>query len=373
MKRLALVLIAALLALPTTARAQRYLAFGDSITNGTGETDPNENGYPSRLQKLLRQSGQAEAVVVPFGVGGETTAEGLSRINSVLNTGGDFIFIMEGTNDILRNISVRTTTSNLEKMVDRSLSAGVSPIWASVIPLRPNALTEDDAALAVEIRQRSLARSLTMVDNYAVYDYAGAWPELYNRNLNPDPVGHPNGQGYALMASTFADVVNGVDSLPPVLGNVTPPDGSEGVSRTTDVTVVVFDLEQGIDVTSTTMIVNGETVAATRGGGVSRSTYVYSPAAPLPNSVEVEMNMLDLAGNSVRVIATRFVTQGSTFFPGDINRDGRVDGKDLVFFAFSFGSNRGSNRYRAENDLNSDGFVGGADLAILASNFGKGA
>ena len=36
MRRAVLVALAGLLALPATADAQRYLAFGDSITNGTG-------------------------------------------------------------------------------------------------------------------------------------------------------------------------------------------------------------------------------------------------------------------------------------------------------------------------------------------------
>ena len=141
------------------------------------------------------------------------------------------------------------------------------------------------------------------------------------------------------------------------------------------VEVVVFDLGAGIDLATTTMLVNGLAVAAQRTGGSSRSTYTYTPPTPWTGVVTIEMDMQDLATppNRQRVEATRFTITGATFFRGDIDRNGRVDGFDLVLLAFSFGSGVGNSRYRAEHDLNNDGFVGGTDLAILASNFGRGA
>ena len=353
---------------------EKYIGFGDSITEGFGDTDPEETGYTTRLRTLLRQAGKEGAIVTNHGVGGETTAQGLSRINSVLATGGDFVLIMEGTNDIIKNISSGTTLFNLEEMVERAENAGIQPIWSSVVPLRPSALTTEDKELAIAMRQRSLTQGIPMVDNYAVFDYTpSAWPDLYNQNLKNDPVGHPNAAGYAVMAQAFADFILGTDTLPPVLGPVAPVHGQAGVRPMKAVEVVVYDLESGIDTATTGMVVDGVGVTADRTGTPSRSTYTYPPPEPWTNVVEVEMTLQDAAGNQTTTPATKFIVQGAQFFKGDINLDGRVDGQDLVLLAFSFGSGSGNARYRPEHDLDNDGFVGGADLAILANNFGKGA
>ena len=368
----ALMLVAAL------ALAQQdeevYLAFGDSITAGVGETDPDETGYPSRLQTLLRQAGISGARVENHGVGGELTLVGLSRINSVLSGGGDYILIMEGTNDINSDISTGSILFNLERMVERAEAAEVTPIWATIIPLRPSALTDQDLELAVAMRQRSLSQSIDIVDCFAAYDYfPDAWPDLYNLNLKGDPVGHPNGDGYDVLAQAFADFLLENDTRPPVLGDVVPVRGSEEVPANQEVSVTVFDHGEGIDTNATTMLVDGESVQAQRSGSTSRSVYTYRPPEAWSGGVRVEMDLVDRAAppNEVRVTATTFVIAGTNFFRGDINRDGRVDGYDLVLLAFSFGAGQGNNRYRPEHDLDNDGFVGGSDLAVLASNFGK--
>lgn len=376
--RLGFALLTVAVLLPSVATAQddqeTYLAFGDSITAGVGETDANETGYPSRLESLLREAGRPGARVENHGVAGETTLEGLGRINSVLSRGGDFILIMEGTNDINQDISTGSILFNLERMVDRAESAGVTPIWATIIPLQPSALTDQDEELAIDMRQRSLSESLDLVDCFAAYDYfPDAWPDLYNQNLRNDPVGHPNGAGYDLIAQTFADVLLDNDTQPPVLGEVEPAPGSEEVSPSQQVSVVVFDHGEGIDTTATRMIVDGDQVQAQRAGSASRSTFTYTPPEAWSGGVRVEMDLVDRASplNRTRVTATTFVIEGTNFFRGDVNRDGRVDGFDLVLLAFSFGSSEGDRRYRPEHDLDNDDFVGGSDLAILASNFGK--
>ncbi len=268
-QRLVGLLGVALLLVPALVGAQQgqetYLAFGDSITSGTGETDPNETGYPSRLQSLLRQAGMSGARVENHGEAGETTLEGLGRINSVLSRGGDYILIMEGTNDINMDVSTGSILFNLERMVARAEAARVIPIWASVIPVRPSALTEQDLELAVDMRQRSLRQSIDLVDCYAAFDYfPDAWPDLYNLNLKADPVGHPNGDGYDVLAQAFADLLLGSDTQPPVVGDVQPVRGSKEVPATQEISVMVFDHGEGIDTNATTMLIDGQPVQAHR-------------------------------------------------------------------------------------------------------------
>lgn len=375
MIRVGFVALALLLLVTTGADAQqKVLAFGDSVTAGVGDTVETEQGYPTRLQRLLRGAGLTDATVVNRGEGGETTLEGLGRISSVLEEGGDFILIMEGTNDVSQRISPESIAFNLGKMVDRSESAGVTPVLATIIPLTPIAFTTSDFELAKLLRQQAVSRGIDLADQYAAFDlFPNAWPDLYSNLISNDPVGHPNGDGYDVIAQLFADVLLDLDTLPPVLGDVSPPDGSSDVSKTATITVVLFDHGEGIDTANTRLLINGAEVSPQRSGTTAKTVYQYTSAEPLQGVVLVQVDAVDraLPANRALILATQFSTVGTTFFKGDINRDGRVDGFDLASLASSFGRSRGSFRYRPENDLDKNGRVDGADLAILANNFGK--
>src|ERR1700694_324341 len=68
---------------PASAKANRpvIVAFGDSLTAGYG-AEPG-NSYPDFLQKDLDRAGVAWRVV-NAGVSGDTTSDGLNRLNEVL-------------------------------------------------------------------------------------------------------------------------------------------------------------------------------------------------------------------------------------------------------------------------------------------------
>jgi hypothetical protein len=60
----------------------------------------------------------------------------------------------------------------------------------------------------------------------------------------------------------------------------------------------------------------------------------------------------------------------------DINRSdsatiGRVDGQDLAWLAYSYGTDEAAPRFNADADLDGDGLVDGNDLALLAPAFGS--
>ena len=117
-------LLLAALALAVPARAQSgatYLAFGDSITMGVGD-DPErpEPGYPPRLEALLSTGGNT-VTVENHGLGGEETSEGVTRLSEVLSgaQSGDTLLLMEGTNDVSRDVSVETVVFNLNEFVYR--------------------------------------------------------------------------------------------------------------------------------------------------------------------------------------------------------------------------------------------------------------
>jgi lysophospholipase L1-like esterase len=369
--------------LPSLAAAQttprKYLAFGDSITFGVGD-DPARaaKGYTPRLQNLLQTAG-VSATVLNFGEGGENTLMGLNRINSVLAQGalGDVLILMEGTNDISKEITLDTTIFDLEEMARRAEALGINVIHATVIPRYPEAKLDPENALTDQLngRIRNLAgqRERRLADpNEAYRNTPNIFAGFYSTE-RPDPVGHPNAAGYDILARVFLNVIQGIDTVSPVPGIVSPVKGARNVKPDTAITVDVWDFGAGIDLASTVLLINGQPVQAVPVGSSRFAKFTYQPPAPLSGIVTVGLRSRDLATppNAINREIANFAVQGAGALQGDVNQDGRVDGTDLVRFGRSFGSRQGDTRYNANADFNADGAVDGLDLAVLAANFGR--
>ncbi len=380
-----LLLAAALAAPAAPAAAQtKYIAFGDSITAADGFDDPSfpcpaHCGYPGRLEDLLQGVGE-QATVVNAGLGGEKTPEGVTRIGQVLDEqGGDVLLLMEGTNDISVGISVETTMFNLKTMADKAKNHGLSTVHATVIPRIPDANKGDgDNAITRQLdwRIRDLAhnRGRKLADNFEVFD---SYPNHFQVLYHPggDSVGHPNAAGFDLMAHVFFDVLQGIDSVPPVPAALSPADGTQKVSPQTQISVRLYDFGAGIDLGRTELLVDGAAVPASVEGDSSAVDLRYQPSTPLEGVVEVGYRAYDLANppNSREQTLGSFIVKGSQIVAGDVNGDGRVDGTDLVQIAIHFGTVNGDSRYARFTDLNKDNKIDGSDLAILASHFGESA
>ena len=74
----------------------------------------------------------------------------------------------------------------------------------------------------------------------------------------------------------------------------------------------------------------------------------YTPATPFTGVVIVRLRSRDLASppHTFDREVTQFIISGTTFLSGDIDRDGRVDGVDLLVFAPTFGARKGDARYK---------------------------
>jgi lysophospholipase L1-like esterase len=379
-RRLALALVL-LLCLASSVQAQTaYIAFGDSITFGVGD-DPlrTEPGYSPRLQTLLQGAG-INAVVKNFGKPGEDTQQAFARIDGVLRDNaltGDVLLLMEGTNDISRDQTPEMIRFNLNELAQRAEARGVAVIHATTIPRLPNAKHDPQNVTNTELNQtiRDMAdfRKRKLADPYEVFS---ATPNLFTSFYYTgadDPVGHPNAAGYDLMAQVFFDVIRGVDRVPPVAGVSTPEPGAKNVSASAPIAVDVFDFGLGIDLTATTLVINGVATGIVPTGTPKKVKLTYQPATPLSGVVVVGLQSRDLAApaNSVNREIFRFTVAGTQVLQGDIDQDGRVDGTDLLRFARRFGTRRTDPLYSEVADFNGDSSIDGQDLAILASNFGK--
>ncbi len=109
----------------------KIVAFGDSLTAGYGV----EAGYsyPDFMQKELGPKYR----VVNLGRSGDTSAEGLSRVPSVLQLKPAIVIVEFGGNDGLRGFPLSVTRSNLDRIIGEIKKSGAKVLIAG-ITLPPN-------------------------------------------------------------------------------------------------------------------------------------------------------------------------------------------------------------------------------------------
>jgi acyl-CoA thioesterase-1 len=113
----ALLLSAAALAAADTAAARKtILVLGDSLSAGYG-VDPDQ-AWPALLQKKIDAAG-LKFKVLNAGVSGDTTADGLQRVDWLLRSKADVLLLELGANDGLRGMPVAATRTNLQAIMDR--------------------------------------------------------------------------------------------------------------------------------------------------------------------------------------------------------------------------------------------------------------
>ncbi len=123
MKRLFLVLMFSVTAIPADAAAPVILVFGDSISAGYG-LPRVEQGWVALLQTRLKDQGYGYQVV-NASVSGETTEGGLARLPRALNLHHPAVVVLElGGNDGLRALPAGQMRDNLSRMAGLAEAAG---------------------------------------------------------------------------------------------------------------------------------------------------------------------------------------------------------------------------------------------------------
>jgi lysophospholipase L1-like esterase len=172
--------------LPRLAPGDVLLAFGDSLTYGTGAT-PAE-AYPTVLATLIGHE------VVPAGVPGERTDAGLRRLPAALERNRPKILLLcLGGNDMLQRVEPATTEANLRAMVELAQGRGVAVVLIGVPkpPLFGRSVAYFDA-IASDFK--------IPIENAILGDL------LYDGRMKSDTI-HPNASGYRRMAEAVADLL----------------------------------------------------------------------------------------------------------------------------------------------------------------------
>jgi acyl-CoA thioesterase I len=105
------------------------VALGDSLTAGQG-VDPDSN-YPSLLQRKVDKEGLAYKVL-NYGVSGDTSGQGLNRLDPIINLKPAIVIVELGANDGLRGIPVEVTKQNIAAIIERLQAAGATVVLAGM-------------------------------------------------------------------------------------------------------------------------------------------------------------------------------------------------------------------------------------------------
>lgn len=114
---------------PSAQDRPRILCFGDSLTAGFG-TDPGQS-YPDALQHLLDAAGY-HYHVLNDGISGNTTKDGLDRIQHVLDRHPQIAVVEFGGNDGLRGLPLEQTQSNLSAIIAQLQASGIQVVLAGI-------------------------------------------------------------------------------------------------------------------------------------------------------------------------------------------------------------------------------------------------
>ena len=113
----------------TANDACRIAVLGDSLATAYGVAV--EEGFPAQLERRLRAVGY-DCVVLDAGVGGDTTAGGLARLDWALADRPSHVIVELGGNDGLRALPPEQMEQNLDAIVSRLRNDGVAVLLAGM-------------------------------------------------------------------------------------------------------------------------------------------------------------------------------------------------------------------------------------------------
>jgi acyl-CoA thioesterase I len=169
--------------LPSLKNGATIVFLGDSLTYGTGAKHGKED-IPALFSKELPYQ------AINAGVPGETTEDGLDRIEDVLaEQKTDLLVIALGGNDFLRKVSPETTRRNLKEMIKI-------------------AKAENIKVLLMAIPEPSIGGAFGALHDHPMYaeiaaeEQVGLLEDIFTEALSDNATKsdqiHPNAKGYAM-------------------------------------------------------------------------------------------------------------------------------------------------------------------------------
>ena len=191
----AVVLLAACERAPTLPKLNTQdviVAFGDSLTHGTGAS--TDDAYPAVLASLTGRT------VINAGVPGDTTSSGLERLPAVLDEHKPrLVLLCLGGNDMLRKQPEAATENNLRLLVQTIRASGAEVMLIAVPePKLFGGAPDFYGRIAKEMQ-------LPLEDD--IFSDV-----LKDNRLKSDPI-HANAAGYRVVAERLADFLRDAGAL----------------------------------------------------------------------------------------------------------------------------------------------------------------
>lgn len=162
------------------------LAFGDSLTFGTGASPPES--YPSQLQALIGRK------VINAGVPGEISTDGLARLPEVLEENKPKLLLLcHGGNDFLRKMPETQAAANVRSMIKLAKDRGIAVVLI--------ATPKPGLSISPPDFYAEIAREM------AVPFDDGVLKDVLRDNALKSDLVHPNAKGYAHIAEAVAKLL----------------------------------------------------------------------------------------------------------------------------------------------------------------------
>ena len=180
--------------LPRLAESAVILAFGDSLTYGTGAKE--NQSYPAVLSRLTGRT------VINAGIPGEVSAQGRERLPALLERHRpELLLLCHGGNDLLRRINRDITRSNIEAMIEAAAQRNI-PVILIGVP-KPGLFFLESAGIYSEI-----------ADKYKLVYDGELLPDVESDTaLKSDQI-HPNAAGYERIADAINHLMTRSGALP---------------------------------------------------------------------------------------------------------------------------------------------------------------
>ena len=164
------------------------VAFGDSLVAGIGAEQGND--FVSVLSKEIDEP------IVNLGASGDTTAEGLARINILDSYHPKVVLLLLGGDDAIQNVPTDETFQNLAEIIKNIQSRGSIVLLLGV---RGGVLSDPFAS---QFEQLSKTYGTAFVPDVLSGLFGN--PEYMSDDV------HPNDAGYAIIATRIEPVLKGL-------------------------------------------------------------------------------------------------------------------------------------------------------------------
>jgi acyl-CoA thioesterase-1 len=162
------------------------IAFGDSLVKGVGSTEGND--FVSLLSKKIGQP------IINLGNSGDTTADGVLRIDQLNNYNPKVVILLLGGNDYLKKVPITETHKNLTLIIENIQERGAIVLLLGV----QGGILKDK--FKTEFKDLRDTHHTAFVSNVL----RGL---LKNSKYMSDTV-HPNDIGYSMIADRVYPVLN---------------------------------------------------------------------------------------------------------------------------------------------------------------------